>query len=365
MSSTPSDSIPESWKAAMKAEPELHELEIKKATVIGGGAFGTALATMIARKGGKALVWVRDPEQSKKVNADRKNAKYLPDFDLHENITFTSDVNEACQDTEIILLALPTPFVRGFLVDHRSTFPVGVPILLAAKGIEVGSLQTPFEIVRDELPGKYTKWLGVLAGPSFAKEMMRGQPTNVAVASEDPQVSFKSVKLLTSKKALFRCYATPDVMGCEIAGAVKNVLAIASGAADGLGFQNNARAGMLCRGLAEMKKLALVSDSTGACLPGLAGTGDLFLTCSSPQSRNFSVGVRIAKGEKIDVSSGVGAGGTAGVAEGVLTAKSIKMVCEKKGIHMPICNEVYQVLYEGKKVEDAFKSLMDRPLSVE
>jgi glycerol-3-phosphate dehydrogenase (NAD(P)+) len=365
MSTTPYESIPENWRAAMKAEPELHEIECKRAAIYGGGAFGTALATMIARKGGQAMVWVRDPEQATKVNESRKNEKYLPDFELEPNITFTSSTKEACEGAQIILLALPTPFVRAFLVQNRDTFPPGVPIVLAAKGIEVGSLQTPFEIVRDELPGKYNRMIAIISGPSFAKEMMKGQPTNVAIGAEDPQVAFNCAKLLSSRTARFRCYASPDFMGMEIAGAVKNCVAIAAGAADGLGFTNNARSGLLCRALAEMKRLALACGSTGACLPGLAGTGDLFLTCSSPLSRNFSVGARIAKGEKVDVEAGIGAGGSAGVAEGVLTAKSIYQLCQSKKIHMPICHEVYLVLYEGKALQDAFKALMDRPLSVE
>ena len=188
------------------------------------------------------------------------------------------------------------------------------------------------------------------------------------VASEDPQVSFLAAKLMSSRKSMFRAYATPDVMGCEVAGAVKNVLAIASGAAHALGLGNNARAGMLCRGLAEMKRLALALGSTGACLNGLAGTGDLFLTCSSELSRNFSVGVRVASGAKIDAEGGGGSasstGGT-GVAEGVLTAKSIHQLCELKGVFMPICNEVYHVLYENKPFPEALRSLMERPLSIE
>jgi glycerol-3-phosphate dehydrogenase len=178
-------------------------------------------------------------------------------------------------------------------------------------------------------------------------------------------VSFTAVKLLTSRKAHFRVYATHDVMGCEIAGAVKNVLAIASGAAHAMGLGMNARAGMLCRGLAEMKRLALACGSSGACLSGLAGVGDLMLTCSSELSRNFSVGARLAAGGAVDVAAGVGAGGAAGVAEGVLTAKSIKLLCEQRGVEMPICGQVFAVLYENKPVPEALKALMERPLSVE
>ena len=356
------DDLPASWAAAMAGEPYLTEIRITKATIIGGGAFGTALATVIARKGGLAHVWVRDEAQAAKVNEARRNEKYLPEFELHERVVFTSDVVAACRDTQLVLLALPTPYVRGFLTENRSTFPVGVPLLLCAKGIEVESLQTPFEIVRDELPGKYTRWLGVLAGPSFAKEMMRGLPTNVVVASDDPQVSFLAVKLLASRAASFRAYATPDVMGCEIAGAVKNVLAIAAGAAHALGLGNNARAGLLCRGLAEMRRLALASGSSGRCLSGLAGVGDLMLTCSSELSRNFSAGARLAKGEPVQFTGPTGA---AGVAEGVLSARAIRDLALAKGVDMPLSLQVYRVLYEGAAVLDALKLLNERPMCVE
>jgi glycerol-3-phosphate dehydrogenase len=346
---------------------QFNEAELGRIAIIGGGAFGTALATVAARKGARARVWVRDVEQAKKVNETRRNEKYLPEFELHEGIVFTNSVREACDEAQLVLLALPTPFLRSFLVEHLRSFPDKVPICICAKGIELDSLEVPYVIAQSELPGRYGKNLSVLAGPSFAKEMMAGQPTNVIVSAEDPAVAFHAASLMSSRKAAFRCYASPDVIGAEVCGAVKNVLAIASGACEALKLGNNARSGMVCRGLAEMKRLALAMGSSGDCIGGLAGVGDTFLTCSSPLSRNFKVGLKVGAGEAIDVSGGGSANSTggAGIAEGVLTARSIHELSGKLGVHMPICEAVFQVLYEKKPIAEAFAGLMQRPLSLE
>jgi glycerol-3-phosphate dehydrogenase len=222
-------------------------------------------------------------------------------------------------------------------------------------------LATPYEIVNEELPGKYAKYLSVLAGPSFAKEIAAGLPTNVSVAAFDQELAEKVQHQMSCRAASFRCYTTSDVMGCEISGAVKNVLAIASGAGTGLGLGNNARAGLICRGLAEMTHLAIAMGSDGKAMSGLAGVGDLLLTCSSELSRNFTVGMRLAKGETLEQITA----STVAVAEGVATAKSLHDLAEKHGIDMPICEEVYQVLYHQKPAKVALRDLEDRPLSKE
>lgn len=340
---------------------EMSECPVSRACVLGGGAFGTALGLILARKNAAVYVWVRSDEQAKTVNDARENEKYLPGTLLPSNITFTSSVEVAVDGAELIIFAIPTQFLRPFLVAHRATFPVGVPLVQSAKGIELESLKTPFEIMQDELPGKYGKFLAVLAGPSFAKEMAKGLVTNVSIAAPDAAVAEKVQGQMSCRAASFRCYATDDVMGCEVAGAVKNVMAIASGAATGLGLGLNARAGMICRGLAEMTNLARAMGSNTASLPGLAGVGDLLLTCSSEMSRNFTVGHRIAKGEKKeDILASASS-----VAEGVATAASIHSLSRKMGVEMPICEEVYKVLYEGKDIGSALMTLQDRPLGKE
>lgn len=336
---------------------------LSRATVIGGGAFGTALAMVLAKKSERIErpiihVWVRHPEIAQTVNETRMNERYLPGVPFPDNVLFTSEILTAVKDSELVLVAIPTQFLRSFLESNRSTLPVGVPIVLCSKGIECGSLQTPFEIMRDELPGKYAKWISVLAGPSFAKEMAASQPTGVAVAAEDIAVTQQVMRLMSSRAANFRCYGSTDVMGCEVAGAVKNVLAIASGCCTGLGLGNNSRAALVCRGLSEMSELAKQAGSNGKSLSGLAGVGDLMLTCSSELSRNFTVGLRLAKGEKLpDILGSMSA-----VAEGVASAKSIKELCAKHKIQMPICEQVYELLYNEKNPAVGVKELLERPL---
>jgi glycerol-3-phosphate dehydrogenase len=212
----------------------------------------------------------------------------------------------------------------------------------------------------EELPGKYHKYFAVLAGPSFAKEIMDGEPTNVVVASQYSNVATQVAEYVSDGSAL-RAYVSDDVHGIEIAGAVKNVLAIASGALDGLNFGNNARAALVCRGLAELTRLAVATGSNGRSMAGLAGVGDLMLTCSSSLSRNFTVGKKLASGMTLDEISG----GTNAVAEGVATAKSVRMLADKLNVEMPICEAVYQVLYEGKAPKVALAELQARPLGAE
>lgn len=211
-----------------------------------------------------------------------------------------------------------------------------------------------------ELPGKYHKHFAVLAGPSFAKEIMDGEPTNVVVASQNSTVA-KEVAQYVSDGSALRAYVSDDVHGIEIAGAVKNVLAIASGALDGLNFGNNARAALVCRGLAELTRLAVATGSNGRAMAGLAGVGDLMLTCSSSLSRNFTVGKKLASGMSLEEISG----GTNAVAEGVATAKSVRMLAGKLDVEMPICEAVYQCLYEGKAPKVALAELQARPLGAE
>jgi glycerol-3-phosphate dehydrogenase len=342
----------------------MQEIPVERAMVVGGGAFGTALALILARKGALVHVWVRDKAQAEHVNAARENVKYLSGTKLPDNLLFTADVTgslSALGQVDLVIFAIPTQFLRSFLEAHRSTFPVGVPLIQSAKGIEVGTLKTPFEIMQDELPGKYSKWLCVLAGPSFAKEMAAGLVTNVTIAAPDPLICEKVTRQMSCRAASFRCYSNDDVMGCEIAGAVKNVLAIASGASSGLGLGLNARAGLICRGLHEMSLLARAAGSNTHAMSGLAGVGDLLLTCSSELSRNFTVGLRLAKGETLEaiIKS------TTTVAEGVATAKALFELSKSLGVELPISSQVYEVLYLNKPVGEALMYLQDRPLSKE
>ena len=339
----------------------MNHSDVSRAAVIGGGSFGTAMGLVLARKGAAVRVWVRNEEQAAAVNAAKCNERYLPGVEIPEKMTWTSNAVDAVADVDIVILAIPTQFLRGFLESNRSTFPINVPIVLAAKGIEVGTLQTPFGILEDELPGKYRKMMCVLSGPSFAKEIAARMHTAVSVAAREPEVADRVQRLMSSPEAAFRCYRQDDIIGCEIAGAMKNVLAIASGAATGLGLANNSRAALVCRGLSEIGKLSKALGSNGAALTGLAGVGDLSLTCSSELSRNFMVGKRLAKGETLEQI----VGSSASVAEGVATAKALRDLMTKMSVELPVCAEVYCVLYEGKLVKDALSELFNRPLTSE
>ena len=327
-----------------------------KACVLGGGSFGTALALILASKGDYVKVWVRCADQTKSVNETHENAKYLPGVTIPPNIIWTTDVVDAMSEVDLVLFAIPTQFIRSFAQNNRSTIPVGVPLVLCAKGIELSTLQLPYDILRDELPGKYSKYLCVLSGPSFAKEMAARHPTSVVVASTEPGIGELVQAQMTCTESNFRVYTITDVMGAEVAGAVKNVLAIAAGTVAGLGYGSNTRAALICRGLVEMTKLAERMGSDGTCMKGLAGMGDLLLTCSSELSRNFSVGRRLALGETLEsiLKS------SSSVAEGVATTKALHELSAKLNVQMPLCEEVYKVLYEGKDVRCVLGDIQSR-----
>ena len=340
----------------------MQPIPVKHATVFGGGAFGTALSFVLARKGARVKTWLIDPKEAKEVEEKRVNNFYLKGIRLHSLIHFTSDVADALQDTEIVILAIPTQFLNSFLQKNKDALPKdGTPIVIACKGIELGTLRTPHEIVLSHLPKENHKNVAVLAGPSFAKEVAHGQFTAVAIASEDMTTAHKVQMQVTLDDGSFRAYATSDVIGAEIASAVKNVLAIASGAAQGMGMGRNARAALISRGLLELTQLARALGSTTVSLTGLAGIGDLLLTCSSELSRNFTVGLRLGQGETLEKIKQT----MKAVAEGVPTSKALFELSKKVNVRMPICYQVYQVLYNGRDVREAFFRLVQMPLQDE
>jgi glycerol-3-phosphate dehydrogenase (NAD(P)+) len=333
--------------------------DIKLAAVLGGGAYGTALAQVLGRKGIKVTMWARDFVVVNSINTDHENKKLLPGIILHENISATNDFVQAVTGAELVLIAIPTQFLRSVIAAHRTELPVGAPLVSLAKGIEIGTLLSPYEILVEELPGKYHGYIAVLSGPSFAAETARGQPTSVLLACPNKDLGAKIQGMISD--AFFRAYTGTDMVGAELGGAVKNVLAIACGASHGFGFQQNTSAHLISRGLMEMTRLVIKKGGSEKTMMGLAGVGDLVLTCSSHQSRNFTVGMRIAKGETLEQILA----STHSVAEGVKSAESIHMLAEKCGIEMPICEAVYQVLYCNKSFKDALVDLQSRPLTVE
>eukprot|EP00929_Paragymnodinium_shiwhaense_P030754 TRINITY_DN17374_c0_g1_i1.p1 TRINITY_DN17374_c0_g1~~TRINITY_DN17374_c0_g1_i1.p1 ORF type:complete len:386 (-),score=91.73 TRINITY_DN17374_c0_g1_i1:312-1469(-) len=338
-----------------KTDASVESVTLSKVAVLGGGAFGTAMAQHLATKGSKVCCWVMEPEVVTAINEKHENTVFLPGEKLSENVTATNDVAAAVADAEMMLLIIPTPFIARWVAQHQSKLPWHIPLLCCSKGIEEASLRTPYEILVDELPGKYHKNICVISGPSFAKEVVAGLPTNVTCAAQEVEVARKVQAAVSSRT--MRIYTACDVVGAELCGAVKNVLAIACGASDGFGFGANSRSALITRGLAEMARLVVKKGGKAATVTGLAGVGDLVLTCSSSLSRNYSVGKRLAEGHKPD--SGLA------VAEGVKTSLALHKLASTLQVDMPICHAVYQVVHGGVPIKKALADLQSRPLRSE
>lgn len=332
---------------------------IKYGTVLGGGAFGTAMAQVLARNGVQVTMWVLEKEVKDAINTMNMNTVFLKDINLHPNIKATNDFDEALKDTEIIMVVIPTPFLREVVCARNTSLPVGVPLVCCTKGIENETLLTPFEILTEELPGKYHDYLAAVSGPSFAAEVAVGMPTSVLCASNVPEVGETVQQVMSSPD--FRVFTGDDVIGAEICGAMKNVIAIACGASNGLGFGHDTMALLITRGLGEITKLAIMKGAHPSTMSGLAGLGDLVLTCTSTMSRNFTVGTRIAKGETMaEIGKSMKS-----VAEGVKTSKSVHVMAGQLGVHLPLCEEVYKVLWEDKDLSLALADLGKLPLEPE
>jgi glycerol-3-phosphate dehydrogenase (NAD(P)+) len=327
--------------------------------VLGAGAWGTALALHAAQRGGPVRLWTWKAEHAEELASARENATFLPGFKLPSAITPTADAAEAVRDAALVLVVVPTPSVRSVLESVRAVLPEDAIVVLASKGIETDSLMLLSEVVDDVLGRERGLATVALSGPSFALEVARGVPTNLVAAAADPERALAVQRALAGER--LRIYLSDDVIGVEVGGALKNVIAIAAGAADGLGFGHNTRAALITRGLGEMARLALAKGGQPLTLAGLSGVGDLVLTCSAELSRNRTVGFELGRGRALaDVLSGLGH-----VAEGVTTAKSAFHLASKVGVELPIVSEVYRVLYEGKPVYDAVRDLLNRPLGKE
>ncbi len=324
----------------------------KKILVLGTGNFGTALAQHLAVQGNEVILWGRQPEVVKLINRDHRNPQYLSSFELSANITATLDPPMDLWATiYAIVIAVPCQNMREAICAIPKSLNRSCLMICAVKGIENHTQALPSQIIQQYFSGNP---IVVLSGPSFAVEVIQNQPTCVSLASSSVEAALAAQELFHAPT--FRSYTSNDPMGLEVAGALKNVIAIAAGACEGLGYENNARAALLTRGLAEITRVGVAFGANPLTFTGLGGVGDLFLTCTSLKSRNFQVGYQLGKGAKLktiqhDMTS---------VAEGVLTAPAAKAVAAKLGIEAPIINEVYAVLYEQKPIADAVQTLLNR-----
>jgi glycerol-3-phosphate dehydrogenase (NAD(P)+) len=326
------------------------------AAVIGAGSWGTALARVLADKGENVWLWGRDHTHTGEIESTRQNARYLPGVELPPNLRATSDLERAIKGCSLVLLVVPSHTIRDTVRKiHDIGFPNAAPVVSASKGIENESLMLVSEILEHELP-EHRDRLAYLSGPSFAKEVVRGMPAAVVMASYNETLAEQLMYRFSSER--LRAYANTDVVGVEVGGALKNVIAIAAGAVDGLELGHNARAAVITRGLAEIARVAMAKGGSALTLAGLAGLGDLVLTCTGEASRNRTVGFEMGRGKTLDQVLG----SMNQVAEGVRTAKSARDLSLKLGIDMPITSEVYKVLYENKPVKQAVYDLMTRAL---
>lgn len=322
-----------------------------KLAVLGAGAWGTALAIVFARHNTVTL-WAHDAAHAAEVAATRVNTRYLPNYTLPDEITLTAQLPQALAGADLLIIATPVAGLRPMLRALKAITMQLPAIVWVCKGLEAGSSLLPHQVVGEELSND--SQYGVLSGPSFAQEVAAGLPTAVVVASDD--ATFARCIAQSLHSPLLRLYANDDLVGVEIGGAVKNVLAIATGVADGLSFGLNARAALITRGLAEITRLAVALGAKQQTMMGLAGTGDLILTCTSNLSRNRQVGLQLAKRQPLhEILAQLGH-----VAEGVATAREVLKMAERFAVDMPITAAICEILYEGAEPERVVEGLLDR-----
>jgi glycerol-3-phosphate dehydrogenase (NAD(P)+) len=328
----------------------------RRVAVIGAGNWGTALAIVAARAGHDVVIWSRNSAVVESINRDHRNSSYLTDVSMPTAIQATGHLAEAAFDTELVILAAPSHATRELLTAMLPSLRAEMIIVSATKGIEVDTGQRMSEVIAEVVPAATLPRFVCLSGPSFAKEVVANHPTAVVAASNDlgacrivqQHLSFDNLRL----------YTNDDVVGTELGGSVKNVMAIAAGMVSGLGLGSNSTAALITRGLAEMTRLAVHQGAKVETLMGLAGLGDLVLTCTGSLSRNRFVGQELGRGRSVkDIAAGM-----TEIAEGVKTTVAVKRLTDRLDVNMPITNEVHAVIYEGKSVSDAVSELMTRPL---
>ncbi len=322
--------------------------------VIGAGSWGTALANLLAHKGVDTTVWSYEAEVAEAINREHRNSRYLSEIPLDPRLRATIHLQEAVEGASTVLSVSPSHVVRSVMAEAAPYLEADALVVSASKGIEVDTLQTMDEVLADVLPSSVAERAAFLSGPSFALEVGLAHPTAVTMGARSKVSARRAQQLFQTR--YFRVYTTPDVRGVELGGALKNVIAIAAGAVDGLGYGHNTRAALITRGLAEITRLGVALGADPLTFAGLAGMGDLILTCTGGLSRNRSVGVELGRGRTLDEILG----GMTMVAEGVRTTRSARDLARRMGIEMPIVEEVHALLFEGRPAREAVESLMLR-----
>lgn len=319
--------------------------------ILGAGGMGTALAVLFSRSARAVVIWAREHDRAAELERSRTNQRHLPGVSLPENVLVTSDVAEAATGADLIVVAIPSAYLRRSLGAIAGQVPPGIPALSVVKGIENQTFARPSQIIIETLGARP---VAVLSGPSHAEEFARGLPASVVVAGEDEALCFRTRDALN--EGMFRVYTNPDALGVELAGALKNVLGIAAGVCDGLGLGDNAKAALLTRGLVEITRFGVALGARQETFFGLAGVGDVITTCFSRHGRNRLVGERLGRGETLDAILT----GMINVAEGVPTARSVHEQARERGISVPITDELHEVLFQGKSPRTALSDLMVR-----
>lgn len=331
----------------------------KSIAVIGAGSWGTTLANLLAIKGHDVALWCFEVDLAERINNERINDLYLPEIVLSRQLRVTSELSSACRDRELILFVSPSQVTRGVLQQALPYIDKQATVLSASKGIENDTLKLLSDVFEDILPVEMHERLGYLSGPSFAREVSLGMPTAVVAAARQREVAEMIQSTFSTES--FRVYTHDDIIGVELGGAMKNVIAVAAGVSDGLGFGHNTRAALITRGLVEMTRLGLKLGGKAETFAGLAGMGDLVLTCTGDLSRNRSVGIELGKGRKIDdILNGMQM-----VAEGVKTTLSAYQLAQKLKVDVPIIEQMYLILYQDKDPREAVSDLMLRDLKSE
>jgi len=327
---------------------------MSRAAVIGAGSWGTALANLLAKKGTHTTLWSYEPDVAEGIEREHRNPRYLEGVELAPSLRATSDMAQALDGAELVVSVSPSHVVRGVMAQAAEHMRPGALVVSASKGIENESLKTMDEVLADVLPPSLGAACTYLSGPSFALEVGLEHPTAVTIAATDEDAARRAQEAFQTP--YFRVYTSSDVRGVELGGSLKNVIAIAAGIVDGLGFGNNSRAALITRGLAEMTRLGVAAGAEARTFAGLAGMGDLILTCTGALSRNRSVGVELGRGRKLDDILG----GMVMVAEGVRTARSAHDLALRLGIEMPIVDAMHAILFEGLNPREALVTLMTR-----